>query len=157
MSLLPYSNRTTEVVPFGGVLDPFYNMTTDPLSLRSMSNARGITRPLQPILYSDVLDMGDKYEVFTDLPGVMKEDLDVSINDGAITIKGERRKRFESDDIWNSTHRIERSYGKCSRTMQLPLDCDTDNPECSFEHGELKVIFNKKLGTSLGSKHLLIK
>ena len=139
-----------------------------------MANARKITKGLQPILAADILDFGDRYEIHTgdnalvlysilnmfmyiiiDLPGVHKNDLDVTIQNGLITIKGERKKKYEEDDVWG-THRIERSHGKVSRTLALPVDCDGQHADASFEGGVLKVTFPKLASTSASSKKLLI-
>jgi len=89
-----------------------------------------------------------------DLPGIPKEELDITIGDGMITIKGERKKLFEEDDIWGN-RRTERTFGKVSRSFTLPLDCDTDKAEALFEMGTLKVTFPKK-AVSAASKKLLI-
>ena len=91
-----------------------------------------------------------------DLPGISKSDLDVTISNGTMTIKGERKHILEKDDWQTGMHRVERTYGKCSRTLQLPENCDTEHADCSFENGELKVSFPKLAGTST-SKHLNIK
>lgn len=91
-----------------------------------------------------------------DLPGVSKADLEVTIAHGSITIKGERRHRVEEEDLLAGTHRIERTYGRCSRTLQLPLDCDTANADCSFENGELKVSLPKLAGVESTTKLLKI-
>jgi HSP20 family molecular chaperone IbpA len=174
MSLLPFtSTRPTSVVPFTnplgmeldtldpmgswGLMDPIQRqLYNDPLVRRTMQNAQAIQEPIKPILYADLLDFGDRYEIHADLPGVPKSDLDVTIANGTITIKGERKKRFEDDDVWGN-HRIERSYGKVSRTMTLPFDCDATSAECNFEMGVLNVKFPKVTGTSSTAKKLLIK
>ena len=189
MSLQPYFNNTSVAPfsPFRGTqdwgmtnYDPFSNsMMQDPMIQRTMRSARNATQGLQPILSADILDRGDKYEVFTgkyiqyklmhytdiqsyssfyyiDLPGVSKADLDITIANGTMTIKGERKHRVEEDDMFSGIHRVERTYGKCSRTLQLPTNCDTEHADCSFENGELKVSFPKLAGTST-SKHLNIK
>jgi len=62
----------------------------------------------------------------------------------------------EEDDIWG-THRVERTYGKVSRTLTLPVNADAEHAECKFENGVLKVIFPKlSAGSSVGAKKLFI-
>jgi len=156
-----YPSSTWDLSPFDtsssfGLMDPIQQqLLSDPLVRRTMNNARMITRDLQPILAADVLDLGDKFEVHADLPGVSKADLDVTIQSGLITIKGERKKKYEADDVWG-THRVERSHGKVSRTLTLPLNCDTEHADASFEGGVLKVVFPKLTTSSSSSKKLLI-
>jgi hypothetical protein len=146
---------------------PVRQLLNDPV-LRQLAPASWGGKNLLPILYSDVLDLGDKFEVHAgkacvtiwdilvtqfmilsllyaplDLPGVPKEELDVVISDGVMTIKGERKKVFEETDLWGN-HRMERTFGKISRTFNLPPGCDCDNAEALFELGVLKVSFPKK-------------
>lgn len=90
-----------------------------------------------------------------DLPGVLKNDLDVVIANGCVTIKGERRKAFEKDDIWG-THLSERAHGRCTRTLSLPTNADCEHADASFENGVLKITFPKLGGGSLFGKKLLI-
>ena len=73
MSLTPYTAPSTlapfntmwDVDPFSTAMTPFsQGMLADPLLSRTLSNARQVTTPFNPILSADVLDMGDKYEVY---------------------------------------------------------------------------------------------
>mgnify|MGYP001575383929 CR=1 FL=1 len=79
----------------------------------------------------------------------------MQIANGCITIKGERKKKVESDDVFGN-HRIERTYGKVSRTMTMPSDADCSRANAHFDLGVLKVTFPKVAGTSSSSKKLLI-
>ena len=92
--------------------------------------------------------------VIVDLPGVLKKDLDVTMERGSITIKGERKKRH-TEDSW-CTHRVERTYGKVSRTVQLPWNADWEHSNAIFENGVLEVVFPKTSTTSATHKQLSI-
>ena len=177
MSLLPFTRRPafgSSVVPYAGASDwdmmaqdPFGTLaTTDPLGIQqqlyndplvrhTMRNAQLATRDMEPIMYADILDFGDKYEVSADLPGVAKEDLDISFDNNMITIKGERKREWKEDDIFGN-RRSERTYGKVTRTMTLPFDCDTEKAVANFDFGVLKVELPKK-DVALTGKKLLIK
>mgnify|MGYP003387159242 CR=1 FL=1 len=85
---------------------------------------------------------------------MQKKDLDVVIERGFVTIKGERKKRHV-EDTWN-THRVERSHGKVSRTVQLPWDADWEHSDAKFENGVLQVDFPKTTTTSATHKKLTI-
>ncbi len=92
---------------------------------------------------------------FTDLPGVPKDEIDVTINNGFITLKGERKRSKESEDAWG-THLSERAHGKVTRTLRLPMDADFSNATASFDFGVLKITIPKLSGVGVGAKKLLI-
>jgi len=80
--------------------------------------------------------------VSCDLPGVKKEDLDITLHEGHVTIKAERK---ETHDVENDkVHRSERSYGSVERTINLPKNCDVSNAEAKLENGVLSIKFPKK-------------
>ncbi len=83
-----------------------------------------------------------------DLPGVLPEDLDVTVSNGYVHIKAERRQMHE--ETLGYTHNIERSFGRVSRSLQLPLRADPDSSQASFKNGVLTVTF-KKLEGELGA------
>jgi HSP20 family protein len=72
-----------------------------------------------------------------DLPEVDKEDVDVSVTDGVLTIKGERRLEKESDD--EQQHRIESFYGTFSRSFTLPDNIELDAIKATNRRGVLKI------------------
>ncbi len=89
----------------------------------------------------DIVDRDDDILVRADVPGVKKENLDVSLTDNTITIKGStsEEKKEEKGDYYRS----ETMKGSFSRTMSLPSDVDGNKASTSFKDGVLEVIVPK--------------
>ena len=79
--------------------------------------------------------------VQAEIPGVNPEDLDVSLVEDIMTIKGELREEIvrESENV----HRIERRYGTFSRTLQLPCKVMIDDIKASYQKGILNIVMPK--------------
>jgi len=82
------------------------------------------------------------YHLEVDLPGVKKENIDVSVNEGILTISGERKieKKEEKDNYT----KIESFFGRFERSFKLPADADIDNIEAKTEDGVLKISIPRK-------------
>ena len=89
----------------------------------------------------DIVDRDDDILVRADVPGVKKENLDVTLTDNTITIKGKtsEEKKEEIGDYFRS----ETMKGSFSRTMYLPSDVDGNRAESTFKDGMLEVIVPK--------------
>ena len=74
-------------------------------------------------------------------PGMDEKELDVSVEEGHLTIKGERK--FENEEKEENFHRIERRYGSFQRTFALPSTVDAENISAKYEKGVLKVVAPK--------------
>jgi len=83
----------------------------------------------------------DAYYIEVDLPGVKKEDVDISIDKNVLTIKGKRevREEVQEDDYY----RIESRYGTFSRSFTLPEKVDVDNVKAHTEDGVLEITIPK--------------
>lgn len=84
----------------------------------------------------------DAYEVSADVPGVDPRDIDVSLEEGVLTVKGERKA--ENKDEGEGYTRTERVYGNFSRRFTLPDTVDADNISAKTEHGVLTLRIPKK-------------
>ena len=84
-------------------------------------------------LYSDGKDIVVKAEI----PGANEKDIDVSLEDGILSIKGERK--LEHEDKKDNYYRIERNYGVFSRSIKLPLEVKTDESKASYKDGILEI------------------
>jgi HSP20 family protein len=83
----------------------------------------------------DLLETTDAYLVMAELPGVIREDLTISMHDdGRLTIAGVRRERLGEE-----YHRVERGHGNFSRTFQLPIPVDADRITADLHDGVLTV------------------
>ena len=98
------------------------------------------TRPmLRPAM--DVIENDTDLTIRVDLPGLKPEDVNVQIEDNALTISGEMGDTIEKDG--DRYHYRERSYGSFQRTLRLPNTVDGDKVEAAFEHGVLTVTLPK--------------
>ena len=86
---------------------------------------------------SDVVDTGDMIEVSIELPGMEMKDIDVTVSDDMLTIKGE--KKVERKEEKKGYYLSERSYGSIYRTIPLPPGVDGDKAEASFKNGVLTI------------------
>jgi HSP20 family protein len=77
--------------------------------------------------------------VTAELPGVDEKDIDLSLADGVLTIRGEKKTEREETDKDKNWHLTERSYGSFSRTIALPYDPDSAKVEAKFDKGVLRV------------------
>jgi HSP20 family protein len=89
-------------------------------------------------VYEDEKQVVLKLEV----PGVEEKDLDVSVENHTLTVKGERK--FEKEEKEENFHRIERRYGSFYRAFTLPTTVDTENVAASYNAGVLKLELKKK-------------
>jgi len=86
---------------------------------------------------SDVVETDDHVEVSVELPGMDMEDIEVSVTDDMMTIKGE--KKIERQEEKKGYYVSERSYGAIYRTIPLPPGVDGDKAEASFRNGVLTI------------------
>ena len=85
----------------------------------------------------DLVESDDHYVLHADLPGMRQEDVSIEFNDGVLTIAGERKAEYERKE--KSFFRLERSFGKFSRSLTLPDGIDPDKIDASFNDGVLEV------------------
>ena len=87
----------------------------------------------------DISEDDKEYLIVADLPEVKKEEVEVGVENGVLTIAGERKSEVEDNDEKKKFHRVERSYGRYVRTFRLPDEVDGDNIVAKFENGVLHV------------------
>ncbi len=91
---------------------------------------------------SDVIESNDEILVKAELPGIDEKDVDVQIENGVLTIKGERKAEKEEEE--KNFRRIERSYGSFLRTFTLPTNVEPEKITATFVNGLLEVHLPKK-------------
>jgi HSP20 family protein len=89
----------------------------------------------------DVHEDKDAYTIRVELPGMKREDIDVSLQDGALVISGERKTETIKEDT--EVHRQERFYGKFSRALTLPTAVSGDQVKAAYKDGILTVTLPK--------------
>ena len=102
-------------------------------------NERAMTSAWAPAL--DISERKDAYLVTVELPGLKPEDLDITMEDGLLTIQGERH--FANDSSEQKFHRVERRYGAFRRSITLPAHAMAEGIEASFEDGVLQILVPK--------------
>lgn len=85
----------------------------------------------------DVEEGDAEYLLKADLPAMKKEDVKISVQDGVLSIEGERRQ--EKEETGRKFHRVERSYGTFLRRMALPTDVDQKKVVADFKDGVLSI------------------
>ncbi len=85
----------------------------------------------------EVSETPDAYIVRVELPGVKTEDIEVTLQDDILTIKGKRERSEERKD--ETLHFMERSYGEFVRSLRIPADVKADAIEASYKDGVLEV------------------
>lgn len=85
----------------------------------------------------DLSETEDAYLVHVDVPGMQKEDLNIDVHEGRLTISGERNA--EQQDDGHKYVRVERSYGRFYRSFTLPQTVKEDEIEATYENGVLSV------------------
>jgi len=85
----------------------------------------------------DISETDTEYLIRADLPAVMKEDIHVTLDDGMLTISGERKQKTEEKK--ERTHRVETLYGKFSRSFSLPEIADAENIRAESKDGVITV------------------
>ena len=90
----------------------------------------------------DILEKKDAIEITADLPGFRGDDVDVSVEGGVLTIRGERKLEEASEG--ETYHRVERTYGLFERTFTLPNTIDPEKVEAHFKDGVMHVRLPKR-------------
>jgi len=85
----------------------------------------------------DVSETDGEYQIKAEIPDVKKEDVRVTLEDGVLTIQGERKQEKEEKD--KKYHRIERSYGSFVRSFTLPDLVDEEKVKAEFKDGVLNL------------------
>jgi HSP20 family protein len=85
----------------------------------------------------DLMEEADHYVLKADMPGMAEDDVSIEVNDNVLTISGERRAEQEARQ--GGWHRVERSFGRFSRSVSLPQGVDLDQIAASFDRGVLEV------------------
>jgi HSP20 family protein len=92
--------------------------------------------------HMDVKETDKEIVVEAELPGIDEKDVSLSLQDGVLTIRGE--KRHEQDEEKENYRVMERRYGSFQRSVRLPDTVDEDKVEASFNNGVLKVSLPKR-------------
>jgi HSP20 family protein len=90
----------------------------------------------------DVSETDDKVIVKVDVPGVNPEDMEISLMENVLVIKGEKKR--EEEEKKENFYRVERFYGSFMRSIPIPCEVEEDKIEATYKDGVLKIILPKK-------------
>jgi HSP20 family protein len=107
---------------------------------RLLSEDGGKTRPWAPAV--DILETENELVLKADVPGVDLKDIDIQLENGTLTVKGERK--FEKEATNKGFHRMERSYGSFVRIFTVPETVEAENVKAAYEAGVLTITLPKK-------------
>lgn len=113
---------------------------------RSFEDVWRSERPMlrQPSTFTPAVDLHETdgfYLVSLDLPGVTEKDINIGVQEGRLTISGERHREEQANE--GLYRRFERSVGKFERSFQLPTNVTADKIQARFENGVLEVMIPK--------------
>mgnify|MGYP006268045483 CR=1 FL=1 len=103
----------------------------------------------------DAEEQDGELVIRADLPGLDEKDIDVSLSDGVLTLRGERQGARESRERGYQVR--ERSYGAFYRTLPLPPGLDTDKAKATFRNGVLEIKLPKLEGSENLSRRIEVK
>lgn len=125
---------------------PFADLEAFPVGLRAFQDTvnRLFTEPngrpwVPPV---DIKETENELIVKADIPDVEMKDIDVRMENGALTLRGERK--FEAKKEEGGWHRVERSYGAFERVFTLPETVDPEGVKADYKNGTLTVTLPKK-------------
>lgn len=103
----------------------------------------------------DISETDSEYRVHAELPKVDKKDLHVTLEDGVLTIQGERREEKEEKGI--RFHRRETSYGHFLRRFSMPDDADASKVDAKFKDGVLNISISKSKVKPSAAKEIAVQ
>jgi HSP20 family protein len=127
-------------------LRPFQSAALDPIFRRGFSfNAPAV----------DVLEKDTAFELTAEIPGIEARDVDVSVKDGNLVIKGEKKSTKEEKS--KDYHLQERQYGAFERRLAMPKGVDPSAVEARFNNGVLTVTMPKTIEAQKPAKKIEVK
>ncbi len=130
MTLIKHNRPDSDILGrrFSDILDDFF---TDAVS----------TRQSRFIPSVDVAESEKHFEIEFQIPGMKKEDINVNLENGILTVSGERAFKNEEKD--KKYHRVETRYGSFTRSLQLPDSIDPESVKAAYNDGILSITVDK--------------
>ncbi len=128
----PFDSAHADLAPAFQAFDSLVN--------QFFSNGGNLAKPWTPPV--DIVETQNELVLKADVPDVKAEDIEVSFENGTLTLKGKRE--FEKKDEGKGYHRIERSYGSFVRAFTLPETVDPEKLVADYKNGVLTITIGKK-------------
>jgi HSP20 family protein len=143
MANITRRNPLSELTTFQERLNQFFSPPFAPL----WRLAGGTEPALTASSFVPAVDIyEDEHNIIltAETPGIEEKDLDISVENGVLTVSGERR--MDNEEKQDNFHRIERSYGRFTRSFTLPPTVDENGVKADFNNGVLKITLAKREG-----------
>ncbi len=131
MALVKYNPTNYSPVSFRNFVDRFFN--------DDFYNEGNETSSFSPKV--DVSETDKQFEMDFYIPGVDKDQVNIDLNEGRLTVSGERK--FEKENSGKNYRSVESSFGSFTRSFHLPDNIDQDAVSASFENGVLRIVIPK--------------
>jgi HSP20 family protein len=115
-----------------------------------------IAEPMAWVPAIDIVESAKEFTLTAELPGIDQKDIDVSVEDGMLTIRGEKTEEKKEEED-KKVYLYERTYGSFQRSFALPPMVDGANVAAEFEKGVLKIHLPKSLDAKPKGKKVEIK
>ncbi len=148
-----HMNLETSFNSFFTKFDPFFDSITQSLYTPFPFKTASDSEFYCP-LHIDVADKTDSVQVTAECPGMEQKDLDVSLADSVLIIKGEKKSCWNQET--NNFYRSERVYGKFERQIPLPFEIEAEKVEASYKNGVLTVTLPKSQEAKTQIKQIVI-
>lgn len=132
LQLIPSRRNFLSLIPELDLFDRFFN----DLPLPSLFSEEKVLSPA-----FDISETEKEYVITGEIPGTDVKDLDVTLLDGLLTVKGEKKQEKEDKD--ENYHRVERHYGSFERSFRIPEKVKADKLEATYKDGILKIFLPK--------------
>lgn len=131
MTLMRYNRPNSDLMSkrFSDIMDEFFN---DAVAARRDSFVPSI----------DISETEEQFLISAELPGMKKDDITINLENGRLSISGERS--FENEEKGKTFHRVETKYGSFSRSFQLPDNVDENSINAKYEDGLLNISIDKQ-------------
>jgi HSP20 family protein len=139
----PVPYRESEVTPFFGLRREIDRLFDDMFRMPSLAGVGTITWPSV-----EVSDSEREVRISAEIPGLSEKDVEVTVHDGVLSIRGEKKSEAEDKDRGYS----ERWYGRFERRIALPSGVEQDKAEASFRDGVLSVTLPKSAEATSGRR-----
>jgi len=137
--------RVIKWEPFRDVDDMFHRFFADTLRRWPTQGGSYASEPQQGREWAplaDVSETDDEYVIKAELPEVRKEDVSITVQDGVLTLSGERKHEQREDTA--KVHRVERSYGSFARRFALPENADEQGIRAEGKDGVIAIHIPKQ-------------
>lgn len=156
MSMIPFAHKSN--LAGKSAYDPFHSFRHELDKLfEGFSTALPTKLPISSLVdfKIDVSETDKAVLIKAELPGVEEKDIDVSVNEDVITIRGE--KKAEKEEKEKSYHLVESSYGSFSRSLRLPFEPDAGKVSATYTNGVLNVSVEKPKAEKQSPQRIEVK